>query len=171
MMQQRIHNIQLISNHEDVLSYVYLFDRRTSIQLFFFKDLELDHIHGYRGFDCRDNLFYLADNESIVYPAAGAGVIHNIAQGTQKFYLKHTDDIISMAVHNGERHGNIVASGQIGENPTIHIWNVKERQTISVLSGKHNRGENLVELSSFESRSFVRFQVLVHSVFLPVDDC
>ncbi|CAF4896114.1 unnamed protein product, partial [Rotaria socialis] len=33
-------------------------------------DLELDHIHGYRSFDCRDNLFYLADNESIVYPAA-----------------------------------------------------------------------------------------------------
>jgi hypothetical protein len=102
--------------------------------------LELDHIHGYRGFDCRDNLFYLADNESIVYPAAGAGVIHNTRVGTQTFYLKHTDDIISMAVHNGAKYGNIVASGQIGENPTIHIWKAKERKTISVLSGKHKRG-------------------------------
>ncbi|UJR29986.1 hypothetical protein I4U23_017533 [Adineta vaga] len=103
-------------------------------------DLELDHIHGYRGFDCRDNLFYLADNESIVYPAAGAGVIHNIRQGTQKFYLKHTDDIISMAVHTGEKYKNIVASGQIGENPTIHVWDAQTRRTISVLSGKHKRG-------------------------------
>ncbi|CAF3520544.1 unnamed protein product [Rotaria sp. Silwood1] len=103
-------------------------------------DLELDHIHGYRGFDCRDNLFYLADNESIVYPAAGAGVVHHIRRGTQKFYLKHTDDIISMAVHNGEENGNIVASGQIGENPTIHIWNPRTLKTISVLSGKHRRG-------------------------------
>ncbi|CAF3456731.1 unnamed protein product [Rotaria socialis] len=103
-------------------------------------DLELHHIYGYRGFDCRDNLFYLVDNESIVYPAAGAGVIHNIRRGTQKFYLKHTDDIISMAVHNGEKYGNIVASGEIGENPTIHIWNPQTTQTISVLSGKHRRG-------------------------------
>ncbi|CAF1609867.1 unnamed protein product [Rotaria magnacalcarata] len=103
-------------------------------------DLELHHIHGYRGFDCRDNLFYLVDNESIVYPAAGAGVIHNIRRCTQKFYLKHTDDIISMAVHNGEKYGNIIASGEIGENPTIHIWNPQTTQTISVLSGKHRRG-------------------------------
>ncbi len=109
---------------------------------FFSQDLELDHIHGYRGFDCRDNLFYLADNESIVYPAAGAGVVHHIRRGTQKFYTKHTDDIISMAVHNGEKHGNIVASGQIGENPTIHIWEAPTRRTLSVLSGKHKRGEN-----------------------------
>ncbi|CAF2961159.1 unnamed protein product [Rotaria sp. Silwood2] len=103
-------------------------------------DLELDHIHGYRGFDGRDNLFYLANNESIVYPAAGAGVIHHIRRGIQKFYLKHTDDIISMAVHYGEKYGNIVASGQIGENPTIHIWDPQTVKTLSVLSGKHKRG-------------------------------
>ncbi|CAF3682759.1 unnamed protein product [Rotaria sp. Silwood1] len=103
-------------------------------------DLELEHIHGYRGFDCRDNLFYLADNESFVYPAAGACIVHHVRRGTQKFYKKHTDDIISMAVYNGEKHGNIVASGQIGENPTIHIWNAQTRETLSVLSGKHKRG-------------------------------
>lgn len=112
-----------------------------SVSSFLEQDLELDHIHGYRGFDCRDNLFYLADNESIVYPAAGAGVIHHIGLGTQKFYLKHTDDIISMAVHNGEKYKNIVASGQIGENPTIHVWNPQTQQTLSVLSGKHKRGK------------------------------
>jgi hypothetical protein len=46
-----------------------------------------------------------------------------------------------MAVHNGEQNGNIVASGQIGENPTIHIWNAQTQETLSVLSGKHKRGE------------------------------
>ncbi|CAF0987237.1 unnamed protein product [Adineta ricciae] len=107
-------------------------------------DLQLDHIHGYRGFDCRDNLFYLADNESIVYPAAGAGVVHHIRQGTQKFYTKHTDDIISMAVYNGGKDKNIIASGQIGENPTIHIWDAQTRKTLSVLSGKHKRERNIV---------------------------
>ncbi|CAF1543885.1 unnamed protein product, partial [Adineta ricciae] len=103
-------------------------------------DLQLDHIHGYRGFDCRDNLFYLADKELIVYPAAGAGVVHDIRQGTQRFYLKHTDDIISMAVHTGDKYKNIVATGQIGENPTIRIWDPQTQRTLSVLSGKHKRG-------------------------------
>lgn len=136
---------------------MFLHSFQVVVQYFLFlKDLELDHIHGYRGFDCRDNLFYLADNESIVYPAAGAGVVHHIRRGTQKFYLKHTDDIISMAVHNGEEHGNIVASGQIGENPTIHIWNAQTQQTISVLSGKHNRGDILHH--QYFIQSFVLFR-------------
>ena len=45
-----------------------------------------------------------------------------------------------MAVHNGGKYGNIVASRHIGENPTIHIWDVQKRDTLSVLSGKHKRG-------------------------------
>lgn len=45
-----------------------------------------------------------------------------------------------MAVLNGDKYKDIVASGQIGENPTIHIWNAQTRKTISVLSGKHKRG-------------------------------
>jgi hypothetical protein len=49
-----------------------------------------------------------------------------------------------MAVHNGEKFKDIVASGQIGENPTIHIWESQTRRTISVLSGKHKRGKIFV---------------------------
>lgn len=45
-----------------------------------------------------------------------------------------------MAVHNSEKYGNLVASGQIGENPTIHVWNAQTRKTLSVLSGRHKRG-------------------------------
>lgn len=84
----------------------------------------------------------------IIFVKVGLGVatqssprtFDEIRLGTQKFYLKHTDDIISMAVHTGDKHGNIVASGQIGENPTIHVWNPQTRNTISVLSGRHKRG-------------------------------
>ena len=84
----------------------------------------------------------------IIFVKVGSGVVtrpsvrtvEEMRLGTQKFYLKHTDDIISMAVHTGDKHGNIVASGQIGENPTIHVWNPQTRNTISVLSGRHKRG-------------------------------
>jgi len=48
-----------------------------------------------------------------------------------------------MAVYSGEKYKNIVASGQIGENPTVHVWDAQTRRTLSVLSGKHKHGENL----------------------------
>ena len=43
--------------------------------------LKLNHIHGYRGFDCRDNLFYIDDGNKILYPAAGAGVVLDLKTG------------------------------------------------------------------------------------------
>ena len=77
-----MHRIQT-TNYVDASSYVsqkiFIDEKDNGIV---FQDLQLDHIHGYRGFDCRDNLFYLADNEKIVYPAAGAGVVHHIRKGT-----------------------------------------------------------------------------------------
>ena len=37
--------------------------------------LKLSHVHGYRGYDCRDNLFYINDGNSIIYHAAGTGIV------------------------------------------------------------------------------------------------
>jgi WD40 repeat protein len=122
----------------------------------------------------------LSDDQSIVYPAAGAGVIHNLRRGidfnllslssmervflifsgTQRFYLKHTDDIISMAVFNSEKNTDIIASGQIGENPTIHVWNPHNVKTLSVLSGRHKRGSNNFAFSiQFFSQFFCQWQI------------
>ena len=63
-----------------------------------FQELSLDFIHGYRGFDTRNNLHYLPDGD-LVYHAAGAGVVLSTSNGVQSFYLEHTDDIISLAVN------------------------------------------------------------------------
>lgn len=43
------------------------------------KGLKLSYIHGYRGFDCRDNLFYINDGTSVVYHAAAAGIVLDMA--------------------------------------------------------------------------------------------
>ncbi len=50
------------------------------------KGLKLKFIHGYRGFDCRDNLFYINDGTSIVYHAAAAGVVYNLVD-CMKIYV------------------------------------------------------------------------------------
>lgn len=67
-----------------------------------------------------------------------------------------------MAVYNGGKDKNIIASGQIGENPTIHIWNAQTRKTLSVLSGKHKRGNSCASKSCFDMSAFV-------IVLLPVE--
>jgi len=44
-------------------------------------ELSLHHIHGYRGFDARNNLHYVNSGDSVIYHAAGAGIVHNITTG------------------------------------------------------------------------------------------
>uniref|UniRef100_A0A3B3BQF4 Uncharacterized protein n=1 Tax=Oryzias melastigma TaxID=30732 RepID=A0A3B3BQF4_ORYME len=52
----------------------------------------------YRGFDCRNNLYYSQTGE-VVYHVAAVGVVYNRLQHSQRFYLGHDDDILSLAVH------------------------------------------------------------------------
>ncbi|KAK3533086.1 hypothetical protein QTP70_006772 [Hemibagrus guttatus] len=61
--------------------------------------LRLEWVHGYRGHQCRNNLYYTAGKE-IVYFVAGVGVVYNTREHTQKFYLGHNDDIIRMYSRN-----------------------------------------------------------------------
>ncbi|KAH3854417.1 hypothetical protein DPMN_096959 [Dreissena polymorpha] len=111
-------------------------------------DLQLEYIYGYRGFDARDNLHYVNDGADIVYHAAGAGIVKNLSTGSQSFYLKHTDDIICLAVNQHPKFKNIVASGQIGNPPCLHIWNAATKETLSILrGGEHSKGVCSVDFS------------------------
>lgn len=55
--------------------------------------LRLDWVYGYRGHQCRNNLYYTAGKE-VVYFVAGVGVVYNTREHSQRFYLGHNDDII-----------------------------------------------------------------------------
>ena len=63
----------------------------------------------YRGYDCRNNLFYL-QNGDIVYHVAALGIIHNTVKNTQRFYNAHTDDVLCLCIHPVK---DIVATGQV----------------------------------------------------------
>lgn len=103
------------------------------------QELTLDFIHGYRGFDTRNNLHYLPEGE-IVYHAAGAGIVLSTANGVQSFYLEHTDDIICLTVNQHPKFKNIVATGQIGAEPCVHVWDAMSKETLSVIQGFHTKG-------------------------------
>ena len=74
---------------------------------------------------------------AIVYPSAALGIVHDIANNTQRYYYGHTGDIVSLALHP---RGKIVATGQIGREPMIHIWDSTNTRCLGTVSGFHQRG-------------------------------
>jgi microtubule-associated protein-like 6 len=99
-------------------------------------ELELDYVHGYRAQDARNNLFYNAAGE-VVYSSAGVGIIYNSVEHSQKFYVGHDDDIISLAVSPDHQY---VATGQLGKKPQVHVWDATTGQAICKLPQFHKRG-------------------------------
>lgn len=103
------------------------------------QNLTLDFIFGYRGFDTRQNLFYTSEGQ-IIFHAAGAGIVYNRSTKTQSFYLEHNDDIVCLALNPSPKATNVVATGQIGKNAPVHVWDINTKQTYSILQGAHSVG-------------------------------
>uniref|UniRef100_A0A3P9P894 EMAP like 6 n=1 Tax=Poecilia reticulata TaxID=8081 RepID=A0A3P9P894_POERE len=98
--------------------------------------LRLGWVYGYRGHQCRNNLFYTAGKE-LVYFVAGVGVVYNTREHSQRFYLGHNDDIISLALHPERL---LVATGQVGRDPYVCVWDSLTAQTVSLLRDGHTHG-------------------------------
>jgi microtubule-associated protein-like 6 len=99
----------------------------------------------YRGYDCRNNLFYTRDGD-IVYHIAALGVVYTSSTHKQRFYSAHTDDILCLALHPAH---DYVATGQIGRDPAVHIWDAATMETLSILKGEHSRGVCAVGFSGW----------------------
>ncbi|XP_026466422.1 echinoderm microtubule-associated protein-like 2 [Ctenocephalides felis] len=99
------------------------------------KKLKLDWVYGYRGRDCRSNLYLLPTGE-MVYFVAATVVLFDVDEQSQRHYLGHTDDIKSLAVHPNKL---LVATGQCAghnkENAQAHIrvWNSVSLATMAVI--------------------------------------
>ncbi|KAG5285153.1 hypothetical protein AALO_G00000110 [Alosa alosa] len=106
--------------------------------------LRLHFIHGYRGHDCRSNLFYTQTGE-IVYHVAAVGVVYNRQQNTQRFYLGHNDDILSLAIHPLK---DYVATGQVGRDSCVHVWDAEQLRPLAVLRGFHQQGVCALDFSA-----------------------
>eukprot|EP00741_Cyanophora_paradoxa_P020672 tig00021289_g19953.t1 len=114
------------------------------------EELELEFVHGYRAHDARRNLFYLGsgtgDIEEIVYHAAALGIVYSGFRGEsdddmckrkQRFFTVHDGTIIALAMHPK---GQLVATGQVGKDGIIHVWDAKSMAVKVTLKGFHKRG-------------------------------
>jgi WD40 repeat protein len=107
--------------------------------------LNLDHCHGYRSKDKRNNIFYV-NNDDVCYYAAAVGIVHNVRANTQRFFIRHRDDILSMSVHPNK---SVVATGELHPKPMICIWSSEScTQICTVTSGIAKGVDNLCYSSS-----------------------
>ena len=97
--------------------------------------LQLDFVYGYRAHDSRHNLVYNIDG-LVTYPAAATGIAYDSREHTQQFFTMHTDDIVSLAMHPDRE---IMATGQVGKDPTICVWSSTTCELLAELKGFHQR--------------------------------
>lgn len=110
--------------------------------------LKLEWVYGYRGKDCRSNLFKLPTNE-LVYFIAAVVVLYNPDERTQRHYLGHTDDVKSLALHPDRI---TVATGQSTgheERAHIRIWETVNLTTLKILGLSDNDFQNSICCLSF----------------------
>ncbi|KAG7257658.1 hypothetical protein CRUP_015754, partial [Coryphaenoides rupestris] len=112
------------------------------------EELVLDHVFGYRGLDCRNNLHYLNDGADIIFHTAATAIVQNLSSGVQSFYLEHTDDILCLTVNQHPKYQNVIATGQIGLAPSIHVWDARTKQTLSILRCCHGKGVSYANFSA-----------------------
>ncbi|XP_060114203.1 echinoderm microtubule-associated protein-like 2 isoform X1 [Heteronotia binoei] len=116
------------------------------------KKLKLDWVYGYRGRDCRANLFLLPTGE-IVYFVAAVAVLYNVEEQRQRHYLGHTDDIKCLAVHPDMvtlATGQVAGTSKDGKPlpPHVRVWDSVSLNTLHVLGpGPFDRAISCVGFS------------------------
>uniref|UniRef100_A0A8C6RA66 Echinoderm microtubule-associated protein-like 4 n=1 Tax=Nannospalax galili TaxID=1026970 RepID=A0A8C6RA66_NANGA len=118
--------------------------------------LKLEWAYGYRGRDCRANVYLLPTGE-IVYFIASVVVLFNYEERTQRHYLGHTDCVKCLAIHPDKIR---IATGQIAGvdkdgrplQPHVRVWDSVSLSTLQVIGlGTFERGVGCLDFSKADS--------------------
>ncbi|KAL5009043.1 hypothetical protein ScPMuIL_014624 [Solemya velum] len=117
------------------------------------EELRLDWVYGYRGRDCRNNLFYLPTGE-IIYFTAAVVILQNTETKTQRHYMGHTDDVKCLSIHPDKVR---IATGQVAGHekkdgkPHVRIWDSMSLNTLHVIGiGDFDRAVCCVSFSKMD---------------------
>ncbi|XP_042531331.1 echinoderm microtubule-associated protein-like 4 isoform X2 [Dipodomys spectabilis] len=118
--------------------------------------LKLEWAYGYRGKDCRANVYLLPTGE-IVYFIASVVVLFNYEERTQRHYLGHTDCVKCLAIHPDKIR---IATGQIAGvdkdgrplQPHVRVWDSVSLCTLQIIGlGTFERGVGCLDFSKADS--------------------
>ncbi|KAF7238548.1 Echinoderm microtubule-associated protein-like 3, partial [Varanus komodoensis] len=141
--------------------------------------LQLDWVpfsYGYRGRDCRSNLYVLTSGE-LVYFIACVVVLYHVQRRTQRHYLRHTDCVRCLAVHPDRVR---VASGQMAGvdkdgkplQPSVHIWDSSTLLTLQQIGlGSFERGVGSLAFSTADDGAYLCVIDESNEHMLSVWDC
>ncbi|CAH2328196.1 echinoderm microtubule-associated -like 1 isoform X2 [Pelobates cultripes] len=101
------------------------------------KKLKLEWVYGYRGRDCRSNLYLLPTGET-VYFIASVVVLYNVEEQLQRHYTGHNDDIKCLAVHPDKitiATGQVAGTSKDGKQlpPHVRVWDSVTLNTLHVI--------------------------------------
>lgn len=144
---------QIIINIPTDLLQTYTIKNVTSPPL---QRLKLEWAYGYRGRDCRHNLYLLPTGE-IVYFIAAVVVLYNIDDQIQRHYNGHTSEIRCLTIHPNKL---LIATGQnvnqdsrFEKRPHVRIWDSVSLNTLHILgqNGEFDRGGiSCISFSKFD---------------------
>ena len=110
------------------------------------ESLDLVHVHGARTHDVRSQV-QIAKSGEVIYPSAALVVLLSPPDATggggasggrrQRYYKRHSSAVLSTAMHPA---GTIVASGALGREPALHVWDTTSLQPLAVLPGATHSG-------------------------------
>ncbi|KAJ6666938.1 hypothetical protein lerEdw1_018940 [Lerista edwardsae] len=112
--------------------------------------------YGYRGKDCRANVYLLPTGE-IVYFIASVVVLFNYEERTQRHFLGHTDCVKCLAVHPDKIR---IATGQLAGvdkdgrllQPHVRVWDSVSLATLQIIGlGTFERGVGCLDFSKADS--------------------
>ena len=72
-------------------------------------------------------------------------MLFNPAISHQRHYTHHDQEVISCAVSN--LNGSLVATGELGTMPAIHVWSSRTLESLQVIKGIHSKGIHLLAFS------------------------
>ncbi|XP_054988385.1 echinoderm microtubule-associated protein-like 1 isoform X2 [Sorex araneus] len=101
------------------------------------KRLKLEWVYGYRGRDCRNNLYLLPTGET-VYFIASVVVLYSVEEQLQRHYTGHNDDVKCLAIHPDRitiATGQVAGTSKDGKQlpPHVRIWDSVTLNTLHVL--------------------------------------
>ncbi|KAL1260902.1 hypothetical protein QQF64_008729 [Cirrhinus molitorella] len=133
----------------DQLRESYTLDHKVAVPE---RKLKLQWVYGYRGRDCRSNLYLLPTGE-IVYFNASVVVLYNVEEQQQRHYLSHNDDVKCLAIHPDMvtiATGQVAGTSKDGKalQPHVRVWDSVSLNTLHVIgAGVFDRAVTCVAFS------------------------
>ncbi|XP_035241187.1 echinoderm microtubule-associated protein-like 2 isoform X1 [Anguilla anguilla] len=124
------------------------------------RKLKLQWAYGYRGRDCRSNLYLLPTGE-IVYFIASAVVLYNVEEQQQRHYLGHNDDVKCLGVHPDMvtiATGQVAGTSKDGKQlaPHVRVWDSVSLNTLHVIgTGVFDRAVTCVAFSKSNGGAYL----------------